>query len=49
MAAFSEPHTGLVMIRVDDWGDGDLARCGLGFRLDPGDASGVRVFDSSFP
>ncbi len=38
--AFEEPHTGLVMIRVDDWGDGDLARCGLGFRLDPGDASG---------
>ena len=37
---FPEPHTGLVMIRVDDWGDGDLARCGLGFRLDPGDASG---------
>ena len=37
---FEEPHTGLVMIRVDDWGDGDLARCGLGFRLDPGDASG---------
>ena len=38
--SFPEPHTGLVMIRVDDWGDGDLARCGLGFRLDPGDASG---------
>jgi hypothetical protein len=37
---FKEPHTGLVMIRVDDWGDGDLARCGIGFRLDPGDASG---------
>ena len=37
---FKEPHTGLVMIRVDEWGDGDRARCGLGFRLDPGDASG---------
>lgn len=37
---FPEPHTALVMIRVDDWGDGDLARCGLGLRLDPGDASG---------
>ena len=37
---FEEPHTGLVMIRVDEWGDHDLARCGLGFRLDPGDASG---------
>ena len=37
---FKEPHTGLVMVRVDDWGDHDLARCGMGFRLDPGDASG---------
>ena len=37
---FEEPHTGLVKIRVDEWGDGDLARCGLGFRLDPDDASG---------
>lgn len=37
---FKEPHTGLVQIRVDEWGDGDLARCGLGFRLDPADASG---------
>ena len=37
---FPEPHTGLVMIRVDEWGDGDLARCGMGFRLDPGDGSG---------
>ncbi len=37
---FKEPHTGLVMIRVDDWGNGDLARCGMGFRLDPGNGSG---------
>ena len=37
---FKEPHTGLVGIHVDEWIDGDLARCGLEFRLDPGDASG---------
>ncbi len=37
---FEEPHTALVKIRVDKWGDSDLARCGLGFRLDPGDGSG---------
>ena len=38
--AFKEPPTSLVGIRVDEWRDGDLARCGLGFRLDPGGASG---------
>ncbi len=37
---FEEPHTALVMIRVDKWGDGPYARCGLGFRLDPGNAAG---------
>ena len=38
--AFKEPPTSLVGIRVDEWRDGDLARCGLGFRLDSGGASG---------
>jgi len=37
---FEEPHTSLVQIRVEEWNDGDLARCGLGVRLDPNDASG---------
>jgi len=37
---FAEPHTGLVQIRIDDWTDGDLARAGIGFRLDPGDGGG---------
>ena len=37
---FEEPHTALVMIRVDKWEDGDLSRCGLGFRLDPRDGAG---------
>ena len=37
---FKEPHTILVQIRVDEWSDGDLARCGLGVRLDPDNASG---------
>jgi hypothetical protein len=37
---FAEPHTGIVEIRIDDWGDDDLSRAGLGFRLDPGDGGG---------
>ena len=37
---FPEPHTGIVQIRIDDWGDADLSRAGLGFRLDAGDGSG---------
>ena len=37
---FPEPHTGIVAIRIDDWGDDDLSRAGLGFRLDPGDGAG---------
>ncbi|MBC8233834.1 hypothetical protein H8E77_30160 [bacterium] len=37
---FPEPHTGVVMIRIDDWADHDLSRAGIGFRLDPGDGSG---------
>ena len=37
---FPEPHTGVVMIRIDDWADHDLSRAGLGFRLDPGDGGG---------
>jgi len=37
---FEEPHTSLVQIRVEEWSDGDRARCGLGVRLDPNDASG---------
>ena len=37
---FPEPHAGIVEIRIDDWGDDDLSRAGIGFRLDPGDGAG---------
>ena len=45
---FEEPHTGLVMIRVDKWGEHDHARCGMGFRLDPGDGSGYAFLIHQF-
>ncbi|MDE0635922.1 MAG: hypothetical protein OXI43_08770 [Candidatus Poribacteria bacterium] len=37
---FDEPHTALVMIRVDDWENNEYTRCGLGFRLDSDNGSG---------
>lgn len=37
---FAEPHTGIVKVRIDDWGDNDLSRAGLGFRLDQNDGAG---------
>ncbi len=37
---FPEPHAAIVKVRVDDWGDNDLSRTGLGFRLNPGDGAG---------
>ena len=37
---FPEPHAAIVKIRIDDWGDDDLSRAGLGFRLDPSDGGG---------
>ena len=38
--AFPEPHTAMVKVRIDDWGDHDLSRAGLGLRLDPVDGGG---------
>ena len=32
---FPEPHAVLVKVRMDDWGDHDLSRAGIGVRLDP--------------
>ncbi len=37
---FPEPHSVLVKMRLDDWGDHDLSRTGIGVRLDPGDGAG---------
>jgi hypothetical protein len=37
---FPEPHAAIVKVRIDDWGDDDLSRAGLGFRLDPSDGAG---------
>ncbi len=37
---FAEPHSVIVKIRIDDWGDDDLSRAGIGVRLDPGDGAG---------
>lgn len=37
---FPEPHSVIVKIRIDDWGDDDLSRAGIGVRLDPGDGGG---------
>ena len=36
------------MIRVDKWGEHDHARCGMGFRLDPGDGSGYAFLIHQF-
>jgi hypothetical protein len=41
---FPEPHTGMVKVRIDDWGDDDLSRAGLGFRLDPAPGQGGYAF-----
>jgi len=37
---FPEPHSVIVKIRIDDWGDDDLSRAGIGVRLDPSDGAG---------
>lgn len=37
---YPEPHSVLVKVRIDDWGDNDLSRAGIGVRLDPGDGAG---------
>jgi len=33
LGGFDEPYTGIVKVRIDDWGNNDLSRAGLGFRL----------------
>jgi hypothetical protein len=38
LGGFAEPHTGIVKVRIDDWGNHDLSRAGLGFRLTEGGA-----------
>lgn len=37
---FPEPHSVLVKVRIDDWGNDDLSRAGIGVRLDPSDGGG---------
>lgn len=37
---FPEPHWVMVKVRIDDWGDNDLSRAGIGVRLQPGDGAG---------
>lgn len=37
---FPEPHSVIVKIRIDDWGDNDLSRAGIGVRLDVSTGAG---------
>jgi len=37
---FAEPHAVIMKVRIDDWGDNDLSRAGIGVRLDQNDGAG---------
>lgn len=41
---FAEPHTAIVKIRIDEWGDNDLSRAGLGFRINMAGGQGGYAF-----